>query len=196
VVLRAYFRILRATGSYLACAFKPLLVTLAPLLLLLAQVELRLGREAARPGAPLLVKVKLPPGADVNTLELRLPDGVLATAPPLRIPEENEVDWRIQSERAGSFELELSRGGRAFTKQFVAGGWLPRVSPWRTASAAELLLYPGDARLDSAAALWVEITYPVREIRVLGWGMHWIIPFFVLTLLFGYAMKGLFGVEF
>ncbi len=196
VVLRAYLRILRAAGAYLACAFPPLVVTLLPLLLLLAQVELRLGREAAAPHAPVLVKVKLPAGADVNSVELKLPAGVQSTAPPLRIPEEAEVDWRIEAGRPGEFALEFSRGGKAFSKQFVAGGPLPRVSPWRTASALELLLYPGEERLDSATAQWVEITYPPREVRVLGWGMHWIVPFFVLTLAWGYALKGLFGVEF
>ena len=39
------------------------------------------------------------------------------------------------------------------------------------------------------------IGYPTSGLPFLGWTMHWLIAFFLLSIIFGFALKGLFKVE-
>jgi hypothetical protein len=34
------------------------------------------------------------------------------------------------------------------------------------------------------------VAYPDRAVSVLGLGMHWMIPFFVLSIAFAFALRG------
>ena len=49
---------------------------------------------------------------------------------------------------------------------------------------------PADSSLQQLA-----VTYPVRELRVFGWNVNWLLAFFVLTMVFGFALKKPLGVE-
>jgi hypothetical protein len=196
VVLRAYGRLLRATGAYLLLSLKPLAVMIVPLVLLMAQIELRMGRNAAAPANAILVKAQLADQAALDSAELRVSDGVEITAPPLRIPEHREIDWRIAATRAGDFHLEVKAAGQVVTKEFSAGDSLPRISPLRTASFLDLLLYPGEPKLDGKGVRSIEVQYPTREIWFFGFHVHWLIPFFMLSLVLGFALKGVMGAEF
>ena len=40
----------------------------------------------------------------------------------------------------------------------------------------------------------VRLSYPGREVEVLGYGMHWMIPFFALSIAFAFALRGVFKV--
>jgi len=35
----------------------------------------------------------------------------------------------------------------------------------------------------------IAITYPQRSVDVFGWGVHWIIVFFVLTMILAFALQ-------
>jgi hypothetical protein len=39
------------------------------------------------------------------------------------------------------------------------------------------------------------VDYPAREIKVAGIGVHWLLFFFVLSVVPAYLVKGFFGVE-
>jgi hypothetical protein len=196
VMRRAYGRLLRASGAYLLLSLKPLAVMLAPLVLLMAQMELRLGRAPLQPGAPVLVKAQFADEGALHSAALRVPEGVHLTAPALRIPEQREINWRLEVLRPGEFALGVSAAGETVSKQLVSGAELRRVSPLRTSSMMDLLLYPGEPKLTGNSVRAVEILYPPREVRIFGWATHWLIPFFIFTLLFGYALKGVVGAEF
>jgi hypothetical protein len=83
------------------------------------------------------------------------------------------------------------------TKNVAVGGRLEGVSSLRTgANWLTNLLYPGEAPIPNQAAIEsVEILYPELDISFLGWRMNWLILFFVLSLVFGFAFKGLLGVQ-
>ncbi len=40
----------------------------------------------------------------------------------------------------------------------------------------------------------IRLAYPGRDVSVLGYGMNWMIPFFGLSIVFAFALKGLFKV--
>jgi hypothetical protein len=57
------------------------------------------------------------------------------------------------------------------------------------------LIYPAEPPLPAGSPVRaVRVSYPDREVNVLGLGMHWMIPFFVLSIAFAFALRGLFKV--
>ncbi len=71
-----------------------------------------------------------------------------------------------------------------------------RLSPERVDSGfLSQLLYPAEPPLPSGSPVRaVHLSYPEREVSVLGHGMHWMIPFFALSIVFAFALRGLFKV--
>jgi hypothetical protein len=65
----------------------------------------------------------------------------------------------------------------------------------RTGSPLELLLYPGEEPLDSRSVRAVEVRYQPLSLTVLGWDVHWLVLFFVLSVASSFAFKGVLGVE-
>jgi hypothetical protein len=133
----------------------------------------------------------------MNEASLRLPDGLALTAPPLHIPGQGEMDWRIRTARPGTYVAEILVEQQAFAKEIIVGGNLPRVSPLRPAASWwRQLLYPGEPPVSSSALREIEVLY---ERRLLPFGFfeaEWLIPFFVLSLVAGYAVKGVVKAEF
>ena len=41
----------------------------------------------------------------------------------------------------------------------------------------------------------ISITYPDREMKLYGVNLHWLLVFFVVSVAFGFAIKGVVGVE-
>jgi hypothetical protein len=41
----------------------------------------------------------------------------------------------------------------------------------------------------------VEVAFPARKMDVFGLGVHWLVVYFVLSVMFGFAFKGVFKVE-
>ena len=82
-------------------------------------------------------------------------------------------------------------------KQVAVAGRLEGVSSLRTGQDwMESLLYPGEAPIPRESVVEsIEIQYPELDITVLGWRMNWLILFLVFSLGFGYASKGLLGVQ-
>jgi hypothetical protein len=52
-----------------------------------------------------------------------------------------------------------------------------------------------ESPLVKAAAQFIEVKYPSRVIKVLGWELHWILVFFIFSTIFSFALKGFFRVE-
>ena len=197
VVLRAYARILRWTLAYLRHSLKPLVVLLLPLVLLLVQLDLRLGWIPPQPRDVFLVKARLARQAPLDQVSLRLPDGLTLSAPPLRISQEMEVDWRIRAERDGDFSIELVMAGQSFAKQVTVTKRLDPLSGARVRGGLlERFLHPGETPLPRDGPLEaLEVKYRRRSIHLGSFEMHWLIPFFVLSLACGFAVKGLLRVE-
>ena len=58
------------------------------------------------------------------------------------------------------------------------------------------VLNPGEAPLPSASVVRsVEVKYPPASMSLFGWHIHWLIVYFILSIAFGFAFKGVFKVE-
>lgn len=205
-ILRAQGETLRHNLRYLGYSLVPMAWMMVPLLLVVAQLQFHYGYEGLKPGEPTLVKVKLKEDWSSRSLAadttgkprvaLQAPAGLKIETPPVWSPSEKEIAWRVVAERPGSYELTLDVGGTPLTKTAVSSRGVVRRSPIRVAPAFfDQLLYPAEDPLPAASPVEsITLGYPEAEVSLLGFGMHWIIAFFILTVVFAFALKGLFGV--
>ncbi|MEN6560454.1 MAG: hypothetical protein ABFD52_06750 [Acidobacteriota bacterium] len=200
VTLASQGAILKANLSYLAANLKPLAVMIAPLVLILAQLSVWYDRAPLRPGDETLVKAGLEATADpvAAGLDLEVPPGLEISAPAVRIADLHEVVWRIKALSPGSGRLTLRAGGAILEKSVVVGsGPLARVSGLASrGSFWKRVLYPGEAPLAAGTPVRsIEILYPAGSLVAFGLRVHWLVAYLALSIVFGFAFKGVFKVE-
>jgi len=86
---------------------------------------------------------------------------------------------------------------RRITTPLVVSNEIRRAYPERTKAAFSSILFaPGQKPLPSDSQLEaVTILLPKRELSVLGLNVHWLLFFFIVSLVAGYSLKGVFKVE-
>jgi hypothetical protein len=198
-ILRAQGEILRHNLTYLRLTLWPMLFLLPPLVLVIAQLQFHYGYEGLRPGERFLLAVDLLPGPDGGTrppASLAVPAGLRAETADVWVKAESQLLWRLVAERDGDYELGLDVAGARLTKTVRVTPRTVRLSPVRVdAGFVSQLLYPAEPPLPSGSPVHaVRLSYPAREVSVLGWPMHWMIPFFALSIAFAFALRGVFKV--
>lgn len=197
-VWHAYGKLLRATGAYLGRSLVPLAVVAIPITLLIAQMDLRLGMRPLQPGETALVVVRVDDPAVVERVAVDFPEGLTATAPLVRIPTERTVVARFEAREAGRTEVVVHAGDEQTSKEVVTGRGLQRVSPVRLRGQwLTRLLESGEEGLpDGGTISSIELQYPERATRIGNWDVNWLVAFFVLTMVLGFALKPVVGAEF
>ena len=197
VVIRSYGRIVLATGRYLRLAFMPLLIVIVPLTFLMVQIDRYLGSTPLAPGHAFLVKARVADPAALDQASLQLPDGLLATAPAVHVPEENEIAWRVVADRDGDFVVNVQSSAQSFSKRVVVSSGLPRLSPIRLRGRfwERVFLSAEPALPDNNLIEAIEVQYPARDIAFAGLEWNWIWLFFVLSLAAGFIFKSVLGIE-
>jgi uncharacterized membrane protein (DUF106 family) len=207
-------RVLRQTLTFLRHAFVPMLVLLVPVLLILIQLNLRFAERPLEPDEIALVKVEVrDPAVFDQRLTLEAPEGITVETPVVRarVIEESfwrelfrkpletrpEVSWRIRADAPGRYQLVVHVGGEAVEKELLVGtGWGATPARRTGKGFLDLLLWPGEPPIDAASPVArIEVTYPALDLALFGWGMNWIVFFFVVSILFGYACRRPLGVE-
>jgi hypothetical protein len=74
---------------------------------------------------------------------------------------------------------------------------LARVSPSVVGSSPlEIIFNPGEKPITKNPLIKrIEVGYPTRSIEIFGWRIHWLVLFFIFSIISGFAFKGVFGVE-
>lgn len=202
--LRVFFgiqgQVLVWTLKYLRHSLVPMLILMAPTILILIQLNYHYGLRPLRVGEPALVKVKLRDGhalARGAQITLNASDNLAIETQGVRIGPLKEVCWRVRGASPGRFDLTVSDGKESVTKAVAVGGRLEGVSSLRTGSDwLTCLLYPGESPIPSESAFEsVEVLYQPLDILVLGHRIDWLILFLVFSVGFGYAFKGVLGVQ-
>lgn len=184
--------------------FKPVAVAIIPLMLLLFQLDMRFSYDGLEPGQKLILKAELKEGVSPEA-QLVLPEGLVAETMVRvkdRYPEDvtvdkGEVAWRLRAEKAGDHEVQIKIGDHVETKRITVGERARRMAPLRTNSFWLALLYPAESPLGDASPIEsIELEYPAQELGPLSGGSGWVLAIvFILSMVFGYAVKGVFGVE-
>lgn len=201
IVLSAQKNIFIYNLKYIKYALKPMLFMMIPLVLILIQLESWYGHRPLKPDESAIVSLKLHEGShSLSDIKLTAGGGITVETPPLRIPDQNEIDWRIRARDTGDQYLTFNvQGGEIRQKVIVSEKGLVQVSPLASASASgftDALLnpalrpLPGDSPVEQ-----IRIDYPAMSIEIYKWHVHWLVIVFVLSIVFGFALKGLFRVE-
>ena len=197
VVLRAYLALFGNTLLYLRYALVPLLVLSVPLLILFAQLEAYFGRAPVEPAHDFLVRARFQTVDSLTDPVLRLPPGLVQSAPPVHIPSEREVDWRLKAEQPGTYDIYLIVQGSEYSKQVVAESGLARIVPERErGSIWQEIINPGEPPLPRAGLVeQIAIDYVPRVFHFRRWEIEWLVPYLVLTLTAALFLKGALGTE-
>jgi uncharacterized membrane protein (DUF106 family) len=192
---RAVAEIFRHNLAYLRLSMAPLLWMAIPLGLLLAQLQSHYGYRGLDVGQQTLVTVRLKDAPAADPV-LTAPRGIRIETPAVRIPALGEAAWRIVADEPGDYELALSISGRTFTKTVRVSNAIVRRSPVRPDPGfLSQLRHPAEPPLPADSAVEsIAVTYPRRDIGVLGARAHWLIVFFVLSTIFAFALRRRFGV--
>lgn len=198
-------RVLSATGSivvrnlvYVGHNALPMVVMLVPMLAIMVQLVAHYAYAPSPVGSVELLRMSLDPEAAVSArdVSLELPEGVILDAPAVRTAD-GRVFWRLRAEGEGDHVLAVDVAGQRFPKSWAVGGG-PRKVPRKRVRGWEALLYPGEEAIPaSAPVLSLELDghtrelgfFPDGELGILLWSLG-------LSLVAGFALRGLFGVTF
>lgn len=197
--LRSQKQILKYNLLYMKHSLKPMVVMIIPVILIMVQLDNRYSIRPFKAGEKALICLKLADNINPVTanIELKLPAGVTMDASPLRIEKEGEIDWRVRVDTPGDYELKFLVGNETITKKLVAEPRLARLSSELTqASLSQLLITPGESPIPSSAPVKeIKVVYPEMHIKILGRNVHWMVLFFVLSIVSAFALKGVFKVQ-
>lgn len=203
VVMRAYGRILRGTGSYLRLAFTPFLIAILPITLLIVQLDRYFGWLPLRPTQTFLVEARVDDPNAFSDAALQLPPELASSAPAVHIAKDKdkekdkEVVWRVVAEREGKYEIQIAAAGQSISKQVVVAPGLARISPVRLKDNFwERIFTSGEPALaDNSPIQSITVSYPPRIIGFAWMEWNWIVLFFVVSLLAGFIFKTVLGIQ-
>lgn len=208
-ILRAQTELLRHNLTYMRFSLAPLAWMIIPFVLLIAQLQFHYGYHGVEPGESALVKVALDDawtetvpveeadGFTKPVARLEAPEGVKVTTPALWAAAQSELDWRIVGERPGDYDLTVHLGDETFTKKLHVreNATIRRMSPIRPdRSFLDQLIYPAEPPLPDGPVHRITVTYPDAEVWFFGWTTHWLVVFFILSIVFAFALRNRFGV--
>ena len=187
--------------QYLRHSLRPIVFVFVPVVLIMVQMGIRYASGPVPYGQTTRVRVELREGnlATKTPVTLTASPGVRVMSAPLRIDSEGEIDWKLRAELPGEHTLTFETPTGPVTKSFTVGpqrrvGTIAAIAA--RAGTWDAFLYPVDQSIarDSVVERIV-VDYPARDLSILGLSLHWLLVFFVVSVVFGYALKGVFGIE-
>jgi hypothetical protein len=215
LVMRVVGDLLRQQAVYLRFALVPIVWVALPLAILAAHLQARYGYDGLRPGHAALVTVRMKAGAGNGVgaarpdITLDAPSGLRVETPGVWAAALGETAWRISAERDGDYELRISTGASDAGGASGASGAAAaitkrvRVTPLIVARPAtrpspsiwDQLWMPAEAPLPADSPIEaIDITYPERAISLLGFPLHWLAIFVILSTLFAFLLRPVFKV--
>jgi hypothetical protein len=185
LVLRAVGQALLQNAIYLRLSLIPLAWMAIPLTLLVAHLQPFFGYDGLTPGVPALLKVEMRRGGTQTARpSLEAPESIRIETDAVRLAARNEVLWRIMPMTVGDHMLTVGVGRQTATKTLHVSNRPARRSPQRTsAGLIDQVLYPSEPPLPEDTGMDViTVAYPEAAVDVLGWRVHWLIVYFILTM--------------
>jgi len=199
VILRALGQIMRHNTIYLRHALLPLLIMFVPVFLILANLNTKYNYRSLRPGEVFILKAQLDKDADPFKVTLEAPDGLTVETPAVHILNPSpEVAWRLKVDKVGVYETRLMYSSEIVSKSINANNESQIISASRVGSNfVSVLLHPAENPLppDSPFAS-IKVSYANSHHSFFGIRMHWLVAFFIFSLLSALLLKKPFKVEF
>lgn len=197
VLLRLQGAIAADSLRYFGYSLIPMMVILPPMVVLMIHLNTRFNDRPLAVGETAVIKAHVQDASLLRQdISLEVPAGLALETPPVRIPSEREAAWRLRADKTGDYLIHVRLGDKTVEKTISVDEKWKRTSPYRTASAVVAVFYPGESVLDSSSPIQsISVDYPELAIGVLGFRIHWIVIFLVLSIVFTFALRGVMGVE-
>lgn len=198
LIFGCQLRMLHTALLRLYYSLPPLAVMTIPMILLLIQMAVWFEHRPLRPGEDAVLAVTITPHAwqDRHHLTVHPSPGLLVKLGPLQIPQRRELNWKIGSQTAGRYQLDVKLGQHQVQKQVVVGRTLAPVSTTRPdRGVIAQLLHPVERPLPTDSGISaITVFYPSRATALLVWHPHWLISFFILSIVVAVILRPVFRV--
>ena len=198
VLLGAEGRVFANIGRYLAHSLRPMALMLPFFLLMLIQIESRFAYRGLTPDEQAIVTVSVVSDRPVSRLPVGLETdaGLRIATPALRVDSANEIYWRVRPVEAGVHTLNLKVDGERAQRIVKADAAEGAMTTTYRAGDVRTLLYPLETALPSDGPIAsMSIDYPRARGEWAGLSsISWL--FFVMVMLYAFALRRLFDVSF
>ncbi|HUF75107.1 MAG TPA: hypothetical protein VMM35_02455 [Longimicrobiales bacterium] len=202
-IFSAQLDIFRETWTYFKLSMVPMLWMIVPIVIVVIQLQFQYGYEPLEPGDSTLLRIELTAegaermaATDAADVSLEAPPGVRVETPVVWVPSQREAGWRIAAETPGEYELMVRVGDERLTKSLRVAGSTELRSPVKPSSLWEQIIWPAESPIPRGSQVEaIRVDYVDGEVDMFGWGTHWIIAFFILTMIFAFALQKPLGVK-
>jgi len=200
MVFRAQKDILKWNLFYLRYFLIPLLIMIFPVIIILVQIGYRYEHRPLLPGESAIIALRLNEEyffPNTKEVSISVPDGLKIETPALRIASEGEINWRIGAGREGIYDLVFNISDEKVIKKLVVSNTLTKLSTKRSQhSIFDIILNAGELSFSRNSLVnSIEVKYPHVTLKIFGWNIHWLIIFFVVSILSGFMLKGVLKVH-
>ena len=136
---------------------------------------------------------------ELADITLEAPDGIRIVSPALRMDTAGEIEWKIAADRCGTRALSIITPDGTINKVVVVGEDLgtvrfaslrPRAGTWSA------FLYPAEQPISRDSIVHsITVHYEEKQGLLFGLTFHWLWIFFGISVIAGFALKDLFGIE-
>jgi len=196
ISLRAQRYLIAANLNYLVLALRSALWMAVPIALLLIHLEAFYERAPLPLAEPALVTMRMTADWIPSTPPpvLVTPPNVAILGPPVRVAASREVSWRILPYSPVSDKLLFRFNSQEVAKWMEAGDRQRYVTGRRVRSRWGTIWSPGESRMRSDFAEWIEIDYPSADLRIFGFHVNWLAWFLIVSMAAALLLKKRFGV--
>jgi len=199
LILKALAAALWSNVAYLRASLVPILVLLVVALPVFVQLDERYGRTNLEPGETTLLTVTLKDGVDPMTTPIRADGGSAVTldAPPVRVEDRREVNWRVRADSAGVHPFTVTVYDTPYEFPIVVAKSNRSIGYTRHANShADALFHPGLPVIPKNSALQsVHLEYPTRDYSLVFWQSPWWLVFIVVVSVGALVPKFLFRIQ-
>ncbi len=200
IVGKSTVKVLARNFQYLGLNLLPFIPLSIPFLFVLAQLVVRYAYQPLELQAPssawmagrgttLEIQLSDAAASRANEIVVRVPAGLEAMSPLVRIPSEGRAFQEFVARRTGEYEVVIEIPGLGSATKLVAAGDVnPRtLQPARGSGFFDALLWPAEPTFDAGSPFEsVALTYPDRDLGWLPGGPGGIVlTFLVASMLFG-----------
>jgi hypothetical protein len=203
VTLQCQIALLKSTGLRLLHSLPPMLVMLAPLLLVLTQLAMRYEHRPLVQGEQTVVSLRIKPERwkEMRDVGLTKGDGFEVETQAVRDEENSTIYWRLRATGHAEQFLEWQVGDRTISKRLPIAptpAELEISNPKRAGDSLwESVLYPAEPRLAADSPIQaIDLQLPRRDTPFLGWNIPWWATFFLVSVLVAFVAGKLIGVQY
>jgi uncharacterized membrane protein (DUF106 family) len=199
MVFRAQGSVLLYSLKYVGLAIVPMAAIIVPVAIVLTQSSHFFEHKPPAPHESVALTVTLtqwvPDIAEKTSISV--PAGLSVETPALRIPEKKQIVWRIGTREPGDFDVVIKTPAGTYTKQLRVADSRRWLSPARARlTFARAFLDAAEPPLDRDAPIdSIEVRYAPARMRIGPIEAHWLVHFFIFSMLFALIVKPVLKVE-